>query len=188
MVKWIAAFHATFMTHPITDLWEHGGYWDHVKRNPKSDAGWHAPKTDLEKELVKHAAQLHAKVSSCKFNVLIHGDPKIENFCFSPDQKTAAGLDYQFVGHGPGVKDLYYLITSCCNDENVIEKIIAAYFGYLREFLPNFAHFSALEAEWRALWPFVVADYERFLLGRYYTHYKRTEYSTLICKTALEKL
>lgn len=135
-------------------------------------------------KIVKYATNFDNRLNNCQFQTLIHGDAKVENFCFG--ETEVAGCDFQWTGRGPGVKDLYMMISSCIEDESIIEEILDTYFAYLHEYLPNFDQFKSLEKEWRELWPFVIVDFERFVLGWQPNHWKRTVYtaqqSSLACE------
>ena len=84
------------------------------------------------------------------------------------------------------------LLTSCFPDTEQYDVVCDAYFSHLKTFLGDFGEFNSLEQEWRALWPLVVADFERFLIGWDRNHWKRTDYSRRVsdsvCQAIIGKL
>lgn len=56
---------------------------------------------------LKGAAEaIDSKLNQCKFQTIVHGDAKVANFCFTPDSKSIAAVDFQYVGSGCGMKDV----------------------------------------------------------------------------------
>ena len=74
------------------------------------------------------------KLNDCKFKTFVHGDAKLVNFCFAKDGHVA-GVDFQYVGGGCGMKDVAYFIGSCLNErdcEYLENQIFDTYFDYLQ--------------------------------------------------------
>ena len=108
--------------------------------------------TDLD--LRDAAPSLDAALHAARFQTLIHGDAKPANFCFGPD--GVAAVDFQYVGGGPGIKDVAYLLWGAPDADAALE----VYFDALRA-----AGAGDAEPEWRSLYPTAVRDFERFLDG-----------------------
>ncbi len=164
-LHWLAAFHARFMGIVPEGLWKVGSYW-HLATRPDELAalGGHA--------LQRAAARIDERLSSARFRTLVHGDAKLENFCFSKTGDAVAALDFQYVGGGVGVKDVAYFLGSCVSPRacaSDVPRWLAVYFSALRGELGRgqAANLdpSALEAEWRELFPWAWVDFQRFLLG-----------------------
>ena len=160
---WLAGFHATFLATEPVGLWEQGTYW-HLATRPDElertrDGAMRAAAPELDRAL-----------RACRFRTLVHGDAKLENFCFRPDGSVAA-VDFQYVGAGPGVRDVCYFLSSCLTQElcaRDAERHLDTYFAALRSELaarhPD-VNAHELESEWRTLFPAAWADFYRFLLG-----------------------
>ena len=162
-LAWLASFHATFLGRAPTGLWETGTYW-HLGTRPDELAG-------LDDAALRDAAvEIDARLSACAHPTFVHGDAKLANFCFAPDARVAV-VDFQYVGGGCGMKDVaYFLFGSHGWGEREPESgpLLDAYFEHLRRALePRHVAVDAdaLEAEWRALYPFARADFHRFLAG-----------------------
>jgi len=105
------------------------------------------------------------------FQTLVHGDAKLANFCFDLEGEAVAAVDFQYVGGGCGMKDVAYFIGSCLDEDETEEKateLLDRYFELLREALDHTGttlDLSALEADWRSLYPLAWTDFTRFLRG-----------------------
>ena len=104
-LRWLAAFHATFLGVPPESLWKVGSYWHLATRPDELEA-----LTDTA--LRRAAPVLDARLNRARYRTLIHGDAKLQNFCFSTDGSAVAAVDFQYVGGGVGVKDVAYFVTS----------------------------------------------------------------------------
>jgi thiamine kinase-like enzyme len=119
----------------------------------------------------QHAKQLDVALSSAQFTTLVHGDAKFANLCFHHNGQNLAAVDFQYVGHGSGVKDLAYLAGSCLTDELLYEYEQRIVDEYLRQINLAVTHYGvdinidAFEQETRYLYPIAWADFYRFLLG-----------------------
>ncbi len=153
-VRWLAAFHATFLGRAPQGLWQTGTYW-HLATRPDELA------RITDRALRDQAPSLDRALSSARFQTLVHGDAKPANFCFSSDGARVAAVDFQYVGGGSGMKDLAYLLHGASR----VDRSIDLYFSALRASLADGVDADELEAEWRALYPIATADFERFLAG-----------------------
>lgn len=161
-LAWLACFHATFFGCAPEGLWETGTYWHLATRPDELRA--------LRPEDLKRAAPLlDARLRAARFRTLVHGDAKVENFCFGP--AGVAAVDFQYVGGGVGVQDVAYFLGSCLTPRvwsRRAPECLDLYFRHLRAALSRArpdVEASAVEAEWRALYPVAWADFYRFLLG-----------------------
>lgn len=154
-LDWLAAFHARFMGVSPAELWEVGTYWHLDTRRDEL--------ANIRDETVRAAAPaLDRRLREARFQTLVHGDAKPDNFCFAADRRRVAAVDFQYVGGGAGVKDVAYLLHGARAHEGALEH----YFARLREHLAGTAHdASAIEAEWRSLYATATQDFERFLAG-----------------------
>jgi hypothetical protein len=159
-VSWLASFHATFVAEPPLQLWPRGTYW-HLDTRPDELA--RMPDAALRDAATWLAERLH----TARFQTLVHGDAKADNFCFQPDLARVAAVDFQYVGAGCGMQDLVYFLS--CLDDRTCEAhapaLLDHYFRRLRAALPPGVDGAALEAEWRALYPIAWADLSRLLNG-----------------------
>jgi hypothetical protein len=171
-LKWLANFHGTFMNDKPNRLWNEGSYWQLETRPDElaaMDTNW----------LKKNAKKLDDKLRNCKYKTIIHGDAKVANFCFAPDIKSVAAVDFQYVGGGCGMKDVVYLLGSCLTEyecEQHEEELLNFYFRELRG-STKIEAFPKLEHEWRSMYAIAWADFTRFLLGWMPTHQKVNGYS-----------
>ncbi|HKO53943.1 MAG TPA: phosphotransferase [Polyangiaceae bacterium] len=163
---WLAAFHARFLGASADGLWKVGTYWQLATR-PDELARLGAG------DLRRAAAVIDERLNSARFRSLVHGDAKLENFCFAPSGPGVAAVDFQYVGGGVGVKDVAYFLSSCLSPGECAELIpgyLELYFDALRAALGlrsdlPASQADALEREWRALFPWAWTDFYRFLLG-----------------------
>lgn len=156
-LRWLAAFHATFLGERPRGLWKVGTYW-HLKTRPDELSAM--PGGPLRAA----AAAIDARLTRARFQTWVHGDAKPANFCFAPDASAVAAVDFQYVGGGVGVKDVAYLLAM--TDQNTAQRGLETYFSALRAALSGRdVDVAAIEAEWRALYPWAWADFERFLAG-----------------------
>ncbi len=156
VLRWLAAFHASFLGEHPRGLWATGTYW-HLETRPDE---LRAMKPGPLREA---AAAIDARLRAARFQTLVHGDAKAANFCFAPDEASVAAVDFQYVGGGCGMKDVAYLLAGERAED--ARRLLDTYFRALREHLPPEVDGAALEAEWRALYPWAWADFERFLSG-----------------------
>lgn len=173
-LRWLAHFHACFMGVEPDGLWSTGSYW-HLDTRPDELVAM------ADGPLKQYAAEIDHKLSNARYQTVIHGDAKVANFCFACEGEEVAAVDFQYVGRGCGIRDVAYLMGSCLSSDECQqwqEGILEYYFAELAASLDQQAFdVVALEAEWRALYPFAWADFERFLLGWMPSHHKLNQYS-----------
>ncbi len=180
-LDWLAAFHASFLQVPPKGLWQEGTYWHLATRTEE----WEAI-TDAK--LKSAAIAIDQKLKSCKYQTLVHGDAKLANFCFSANG-TIAGVDFQYVGAGCGMKDVAYFISSCLLEkdcERLETQILDQYFRCLQQYLPQ--PNLELEKEWRSLYRVAWADFHRFLKGWSPQHWKVHSYSSKVCNDLISTI
>lgn len=164
-LKWLSEFHAAFLGNSGTRLWKAGSYWNLANRE--------AERAQMTNSRLKGSAvALDAAINQGKFKTLIHGDAKTDNFCFPVSGSGAvAGLDFQYVGLGCGMKDVMCLLDSCLDPYEVeleSPRHLDFYFQELSKVLQErepAIDVAAVEKEWRQLYPVAWADYYRFLDG-----------------------
>lgn len=165
-LEWLAMFHAAHLGRAPEGLWREGSYW-HLATRP-----------DELRAIAGHpihrlATELDARLRGAKYRTLIHGDPKLENFCATPGPAPRlAAVDFQYTGGGVGMRDLVYFLGSAVNPRRVEEelpRLLDSYFAALRRALAArdapALDFHELEEEWRALVPIAWLDFYRFTLG-----------------------
>lgn len=186
-IEWLAHFHGNFMGTQVPDLWQKGSYWHLDTRQDEWEAMASGP-------LKNHARKIDDMIESCAYKSIIHGDAKVANFCFNPNNNTVAAVDFQYVGHGCGMKDLSYFIGSCMSSEECFENeeaILNHYFKTLYTALKKTSyaeHFNQIESEWRKMYPIAWADFARFLQGWMPGHKKLNMYSQKMITKALASL
>lgn len=180
-LEWLAKFHASYLRENADGLWEIGTYW-HLETRPQE-------LEVLQDKVLKNAAfAIDKKLNDCKFKTLVHGDAKLANFCFSNNEEVA-GVDFQYVGGGCGMKDVAYFVGSCLNEaecERWEQKILDTYFNYFHKELGT--KNETLEKEWRSLYPIAWADFHRFLKGWSPGHWKINSYSERITNQVINSL
>lgn len=183
-IDWLAHFHATFMGKKPDQLWQTGTYWHLATRTEELDA-----LTDLP--LKNAAAHIDQSLTNAHYQTIVHGDAKLANFCFSPSGTQVAAVDFQYVGGGCGMKDLAYFIGSCLDEaacEQQESTLLDHYFHTLRTALTTqHPHIdpTAIEAEWRPLFPLAWTDFHRFLKGWSPTHWKINSYSERLAQQSI---
>lgn len=192
-LRWLARFHAAFLSHPGSGSWKAGSYWNWSDRKDDHSRMQHP-------ELRQAAAKLDAQLNQCRHKTLIHGDAKTDNFCFgdsdsegASDATRVAGLDFQYVGQGTGMKDVMCLLDSCHGVTDAAAAFsdqLDYYFAQLRQGLATrpSVDVAAVEAEWRALYALAWADYYRFLDGWAPGRYAPEGYAAEMVSVALAQL
>ncbi|PWH83779.1 choline kinase [Algibacter marinivivus] len=180
-LEWLAQFHANYLGKTPNGLWDVGTYW-HLETRPQE-------LEVLDDIALKNAATaIDKKLNNCNFKTFVHGDAKLANFCFSKNGEVA-GVDFQYVGGGCGMKDVAYFIGSCLNEsdcERLESKILNTYFMHLDNVLGK--KNEALENEWRSLYRVAWADFHRFLKGWSPSHWKINSYSERITSEVIKNL
>lgn len=186
-LRWLANFHGTFINEKPKELWTKGTYW-HLDTRPDE---W-AALTDLE--LKQSAQQIDEILTNNPYQTIVHGDAKLANFCFSNDGKQVAGVDFQYVGGGCGMKDVVYFIGSCLHEQECEQHetaLLDCYFTTLSTAVNK--HKSQLnpkkiESEWRKMYPVAWTDFHRFLKGWSPGHWKINTYSEKLARAVLTNL
>jgi hypothetical protein len=187
-LRWLAAFHATFLGVRPGSLWKVGTYWHLATRPDELEV--------LGGELRRRAGQIDERLNRAPLQTFVHGDAKLQNFCFARDGEAVAAVDFQYVGGGVGVKDVIYLLTSCRSSgelEREADGYLDDYFRALRRELQGAERTRAidvagLEAQWRALYPFACADFYRFFSGWAPAEARRENYLKRVTESVLKLL
>ncbi len=183
VLRWLAQLHADFLHTECDDLWDTGTYW-HLATRPDELAAM------PDGPLRQSAAAIDALLSGCRFQTIVHGDAKVANFCFHPDDKRVAGVDFQYTGKGCGMKDVAYFLGSCLSDtqlEGHADTLLDDYFECLRTSMGSRPAFDELEREWRDLYPVAWTDFYRFMSGWMPTHRKINRYTQQLAKRCLAR-
>jgi len=178
-LNWLAAFHALFMGSRDDAVWPTGTYW-HLDTRPDELNAME------EGELKQAAKKLDTQLNTTEFRTLLHGDAKVANFCFNEDLSAVSAVDFQYTGHGCGMRDVAYFLGSCLDEQSLQaheSELLDMYFNALGKRFP--AMRAALEKEWRPLYAVAGADFHRFLAGWSPGHAKLTGYSSELVKQAL---
>lgn len=163
-IKWLAHFHACYMTEQADFLWPQGGYWHLSTRQDE----WNC----MPESSLKNKAKLIDNIlKSAQFKTVLHGDAKLANMCFHAENKQVAAVDFQYVGQGAGVIDLAYFVGSALEQDELYfyHKILLDF--YLEQLFSALdkqqwqGNLVALEQEYRRLYSFAWADFYRFLVG-----------------------
>jgi len=177
-LRWLAHFHAKFMGVKAGQLWETGTYW-HLATRPDELAA-------MQDQSLKAAAfQIDQTLGNAKFQTLVHGDAKLANFCFSQKGDEVAGVDFQYIGGGCGMKDVAYFLSSCLHEDDLTHcesDLLNYYFDHLKQALNKYnqpVDFKEIQKEWGHLYNYAWADFYRFLDGWSPGHWKMNDY----CKT-----
>lgn len=184
---WLANFHARYMHTHSELIWEIGTYWHLETRLDELVV--------LQKSRLKEYAQrIDEALKDAKYQTIVHGDAKLANFCFSTDAKQCAAVDFQYVGHGCGMKDVAYFMSSAIAPEaceSMQEWVLDTYFVALKEALKHYQakiYAEDVEEEWRPLFSVAWADFQRFIKGWSPNHYKINPYTEKLTAKALEYL
>jgi hypothetical protein len=192
VLTWLAHFHATFIGCEPDGLWPVGTYW-HLETRPDELAA-----IDGSQVIKQFAGLFDQALSTCAIQTLVHGDAKVANFCFLKDalgHGQVAGVDFQYVGGGCGMKDVAYLLGSCLSEDECdrdAETHLDFYFTKLSKALsdnPSSKHTGTqVESAWRPLYPIAWADFHRFLLGWCPGHQKLHAYTHRMTEDAIKLL
>lgn len=182
-VVWLARFHAVHLHLDPDGLWEKGTYWHLDTRLDELEVLG-------DPDLKRAAEPIDQALAASPFQTLVHGDAKLANFCFSETGEVAA-VDFQYVGGGCGMKDLAYFVGSCLSPEECFryeDHVLETYFGSLKAALRDGERqvdIQALEGDWRGLYPYAWADFQRFLQGWSPGHWKISDYSEQMTRRVL---
>lgn len=165
-LNWLAHFHAVYLNHEPTNLWEVGTYWNLATRPDEFEQ-------ISDKDIKENANKIDLKLNSAQYKTIVHGDAKLANFLFN--NETVSAVDFQYVGGGVGIKDVAYFLSSIYNQEELYvneKRCLDFYFDKLFSLTQN----QELIEEWRNLYSLAWADFYRFLLGWSPEHYKMNSY------------
>lgn len=146
-LRWLAAFHASFLGVQPEGLWEVGTYW-HLATRPDE---LHRMR---DERLRREAPELDRRLREATFQTFVHGDAKSANFC------GGAAVDFQYVGGGPGIRDVAYLLEGFRWRPLGRERMLDLYFEAL-----DAQGVGHVEDEWRGLYGVCKRDFARFLDG-----------------------
>ncbi len=186
-LRWLAYFHACHLGTGAANLWQIGTYW-HLATRPDELI------TMPDNQLKRMATLLDEKLNAAHFQTLVHGDAKLANFCFHENRTDLAAVDFQYVGKGVGIKDIAYYLGSCFLDEDLhqyADALLDEYFVHLNSAFKHYQltiPFKKVEQEWRSLYSFAWADFNRFLSGWSPGHYKMNSYMQSQTDIALSML
>lgn len=186
-LQWLANFHARYMGSRSDLLWESGTYW-HLQTRPDELQAL------KDAQLKAAARQIDAVLRATVYSTIVHGDAKLANFCFNADGTRASAVDFQYVGHGCGMKDVAYFMSSAIEPEqcHTMEAwVLDTYFTALHEALGHYQpHLDSagVEREWRPLFAVAWADFQRFIKGWSPGHYKINAYTETVTDRALDYL
>ena len=182
-ISWLATLHGNTLLSESTGLWSRGTYWHLQTRIDEYNAMEDSP-------LKSCSNQIDSILNRVKYKCILHGDPKLANFCFHNSDDSVAGLDFQYTGSGCGMQDIVYLIGSAISPEACFQyenELIEFYFHELKKHVKN-VDFNALKKEWSPLFTIAWADFNRFLMGWMPGHEKLNKYSDHITLRALDTL
>lgn len=103
-------------------------------------------------------------------------------------------MDFQYAGHGCGMKDVAYFMSSALEPQackEMQEWILDSYFTALKDALNHYQpHLDCdkIEQEWRPLFAVAWADFQRFIKGWSPNHYKINTYTESLTAKALAYL
>jgi len=186
-LSWLANFHAKYMNIKSESLWEIGTYW-HLDTRPDE------LEVLKDLELKKFAKEIDRELNEVKYQTFVHGDAKLANFCFNEDGSKCAAVDFQYVGHGCGMKDVILFMSSCIDPkdcEKMESWVLDTYFRELKIALAVYhptIDFLQVELQWQKMFDIAWADFIRFMKGWSPEHYKINFYTENVTKRALEFL
>lgn len=186
-LKWLANYHSKYLFENTSGLWKQGTYW-HLATRPEE------LEVLKDKGLKNNASKIDLALQSAEYKTLVHGDAKLANFCFSEDEQKVAGVDFQYIGSGCGMKDVVYFIGSCFYEEDCKKyesRLLDVYFKELRRSIQSDhpkVDANKVETEWRNLFDFAWADFHRFLKGWSPGHWKINSYSEVLTQKVLGKV
>lgn len=180
VVSWLAAFHAHFWTSAASSalktvplgavqtregVWEEGGYWPLRTRLEEFQT-----LSPIWQEAAKQI-DLDIRAVPNHLTTLLHGDLKAANIMFSRNFADCAAFDFQYVGNGPGMRDLvYFMISSVAGlNQTMANTLVTRYHALLQELLEEKGQHGAAKAYTFEImmehYDLCMADYYRFMLG-----------------------
>jgi hypothetical protein len=186
-LTWLANFHAKYMGERSDLIWDIGTYW-HLDTRPDE------LKVLEDKKLKSFAKKIDSTLNSAKYQTFVHGDAKLANFCFSVDGKDCAAVDFQYVGHGCGMKDVALFMSSAIEPKDCFKMeswILDTYFEALKNALAYYQsdiNYNEVQKEYSELFCVAWADFHRFIKGWSPNHFKINSYSEELTSKGLEYL
>lgn len=186
-LTWLANFHAKYLNTKSEDIWEEGTYW-HLDTRP------HELEVLDDVELKAYAKRIDRELNNCKYQTIIHGDAKLANFCFNEQGTVCVAVDFQYVGHGCGMKDVVLFISSTLEAkecERLESWFLQYYFNALKASILEYKKdidFNELEKEYKKMYFLAWADFLRFLKGWSPGHFKINSYSENMKDRAIKYL
>ena len=165
-------------------VWEIGGYWHLETRLDEL-------KVLKDSDLKSFAQRIDDVLKQTKYQTIVHGDAKLANFCFDSDGNHCVAVDFQYVGHGCGMKDVILFMSSAVAPKECAKMegwILDTYFRALKEALREYQpelEANEIEDEWRPLFAVAWADFQRFIKGWSPDHYKINPYTEELTAKAL---
>jgi len=184
VVRWLAHFHVTFLGESPDSLWPIGTYWHLGTRRKEL-------RNLRDRSLAEVAHAIDSALNSSSFQTIVHGDAKLDNFCFTPDGKSSAAVDFQYVGGGVGVKDLAYFMGSAFPEwecERREQELLDLYFEELRaavQRVGKMVNVEELERSWRPLYRLAWADFHRFAEGWKPNYWASNGYSSKVVASVI---
>lgn len=185
-LSWLAEFHALHLQRAPQGLWQTGSYW-HLATRPDELANL------KDAPLKKAATHIDQRLANAPYQTLIHGDAKLANFCFSEDGQQVAGVDFQYVGQGCGMKDVILFISSAVAPEDCAQQaptLLDHYCSALKVACDREGRIAGDKVvdAWRPLYALAWADFQRFVKGWSPNHWKINAYSEGLTQQALGTL
>lgn len=144
-------------------IWEEGSYW-YLRTRSTELSSLSKDWQDIAR-LIEHKIRIIPQ----SHRTIIHGDLKSANIVFSSTLKSCAFYDLQYVGYGPGVRDLAkFFISSVRNlDDESEDRLLRLYYDKLSQILNEKGVMAAgytLEI-CRYHYELCLVDFWRFMLG-----------------------
>lgn len=146
-------------------VWSEGSYWPLATRREEFE---HLPSTEWEDLAVSIDADLRAIPRH--FLTLIHGDCKAANVACDATRTRSALYDFQYVGRGPGTRDLVYFFVSSVRQIDRQETVLLDHYhtklsgALCRRGLTHQASLYTRDVM-MAHYEICMLDYYRFMLG-----------------------
>jgi thiamine kinase-like enzyme len=155
----------------------------------------------MDSPLRNCASQFDSRLNGSKYKTLIHGDAKIDNFCFldakyTSDEddnspSTVAAVDFQYVGGGCGMRDVAYFFSSVWSPVEChahANDALEYYFEQLSFFIKRLhptVEPESVRNDWTPLYAVAWADFYRFLCGWAPGQYDDDPYAKSMVRLAL---
>ncbi len=184
-LQWLAEFHATFMGIAPEDLWKVGTYW-HLDTRPDELKALSDP--SLRSVAGRIDMQLKKTIQT-----IVHGDAKLQNFCFTENGSGVAAVDFQYTGGGCGMKDVAYFAASCVHEDECArweDDILDTYFTAMAKAMTrrnSSVDPATVEAAWRPLYHLAWVDFHRFYKGWSGYRFPKEGYSERLSRKVIDQ-